>query len=177
MCHANPPVWSFVDHSLRQTHNTSKQRVSSYMLMSRNVHWRISEQMRLLISSGAWIRPDWCNWLVFSNAHILVRLVLACTVCLWIQLKSGKNIYIYFFYFLKAFLSLNRDKYFSLFWCFCVRISFILLLVKWSDESECEPTGLGWLLTKPTTILFRSIMKCSSHNFVDLSCVNLHSWV
>ena len=37
------------------------------------------------------------------------------------------------FYFLKAFLSLNRDKYFALYWCFCVRISFILLLVKWSE--------------------------------------------
>ena len=37
------------------------------------------------------------------------------------------------FYFLKAFLSLNRDKYFALYWCFWVRISFILLLVKWSE--------------------------------------------
>ena len=41
--------------------------------------------------------------------------------------------YIYFFYFLKAFLSLNRDKYFALYWCFCVRISFVLLLIKWSE--------------------------------------------
>ena len=41
--------------------------------------------------------------------------------------------YIDFFYFLKAFLSLNRDKYFALYWCFCVRISFVLLLIKWSE--------------------------------------------
>ena len=38
-----------------------------------------------------------------------------------------------FFYFPKAFLLLNRDKYFALYWCFCVRISFILLLIKWSE--------------------------------------------
>ena len=38
-----------------------------------------------------------------------------------------------FFDFLKAFLLLNRDKYFALYWCFCVRISLILLLIKWSE--------------------------------------------
>ena len=42
--------------------------------------------------------------------------------------------YIDFFkYFPKAFLSLNRDKYFALHWCFCVRISSIILLIKWSE--------------------------------------------
>ena len=43
--------------------------------------------------------------------------------------------YIDFFYFLKAFLSINRDQmqYFALYWSFCVRISFILLLIKWSE--------------------------------------------
>ena len=56
----------------------------------------------------------------------------ACTqIRLCIQLKSGGGKRL--FYFLKAFLSLNRDKYFALYWCFCVRISFILLLVKWSE--------------------------------------------
>ena len=38
-----------------------------------------------------------------------------------------------FFLFPEAFLSLNWDKYFALYWCFCVRISFILLLIKWSE--------------------------------------------
>ena len=37
--------------------------------------------------------------------------------------------YIDFFNFLKAFLSLNQHKYFALYWCFCARISFILLLI------------------------------------------------
>ena len=57
----------------------------------------------------------------------------ACThIRLCIQPKS-KNIYIYmdfldfFFYFLKAF-------FFALCWCFYLRISFILLLIKWSDH-------------------------------------------
>ena len=36
---------------------------------------------------------------------------------LCIQPKSGK-IYRFFFNFRKAFLSLNRDKYFTLYWCF-----------------------------------------------------------
>ena len=48
-----------------------------------------------------------------------------------------------FFYFLKAFLSLNRDKYFALYWCFCVRISFILLLIKWSEmDPNVKPKTL-----------------------------------
>ena len=47
------------------------------------MHWRISEQTRLLVSSEAWTRLAWRSWLVFPNAnyaYILVRLVLACTV-------------------------------------------------------------------------------------------------
>ena len=52
--------------------------------------------------------------------------------------------YIDFFYFLKVFLSLNRDKYFSLYCCFCVRIFFILLLIKWS---EIDPN------VKPQTVV------------------------
>ena len=78
-----------------------------------------------------------------------------------------------FFYFLKAFLSLNRDKYFALFWCFCVRIPFILLLIKWSEmdlnvrpqtlvetfdqaNSDSIPEYMSWalitLLTYPVSI-------------------------
>ena len=50
--------------------------------------------------------------------------------------------YIDFFCFLKAaFLSLNRDKYFALYWCFSVRMSFILLL------SEMDPN------VKPQTVV------------------------
>ena len=51
--------------------------------------------------------------------------------------------YIDFFYFLKTFLSLSRDKYFALYWCFCVRISFILLLIKWSEmDPNVKPQTL-----------------------------------
>ena len=38
-----------------------------------------------------------------------------------------------FAYFLKAFLSLIRGKYLALYWRFFVRISFILLLIEWSE--------------------------------------------
>ena len=77
--------------------------------------------------------------------------------------------------FSKVFLSLNCDKYFALQWCFCVRISFILLLIKWSEMD---------LNVKPQTLVetfdqanYSSILEynVSSHNFVDLSCVNMHS--
>ena len=83
--------------------------------------------------------------------------------------------YIDLFYFLQAFLSLNRDKYFALYWCFCVRISFIILLIKWSEmDPNVKRQTLVENLTKPTPILSWSICH-SSHNFVDLSCVNIHS--
>ena len=62
------------------------------------------------------------------------------------------------FYFLRAFLSLNREKYFALYWCFCVRISFILLLIKWSEmDSNAKHRPWLRLLTKPTPILSRII--------------------
>ena len=44
-----------------------------------------------------------------------------------------EKMYRSFTYFLKAFLSLIRDKYLALYWRFCVRISFILLLIEWSE--------------------------------------------
>ena len=48
-----------------------------------------------------------------------------------------------FFYFLKAFLELNWDKYFALYWCFCVTISVILLLIKWSEmDPNVKPQTL-----------------------------------
>ena len=56
-----------------------------------------------------------------------------CThILLCIQLKSGLKNHSFFF-FAKALLSLNRDKNFALYWCFCLKISFILLLTKWSE--------------------------------------------
>ena len=62
------------------------------------------------------------------------------------------------FYFLRAFLSLNREKYFALYWCFCVRICFILLLIKWSEmDSNAKHRPWLRLLTKPTPILSRII--------------------
>ena len=79
--------FKLVDHS--PAHNTSTQRARSYILISLNVHWRISEHMHRLISSDdAWTHPAWRNWLVFPDAYtlyytyILVRLVLASTVLL-----------------------------------------------------------------------------------------------
>ena len=55
---------------------------------------------------------------------------------------------IYRFYHKKwSILSLNWDKYFALYWCFCVRISSILLLIKWSEmdpNAGCEATDLDW---------------------------------
>ena len=59
--------------------------------------------------------------------------------------ESGKKKYrfFYYYYFLKAFLSLNRDKYFALYWCFRVRISFILLLIKWGEmDPNVKPQTL-----------------------------------
>ena len=66
-----------------------------------------------------------------------------------------------FLYFLKAFLSLNWDKYFALYQCFCVRISLILLLIKCSEmDPNVKPQTLVETFdhAKPTTILSRSIM-------------------
>ena len=64
---------------------------------------------------------------------------------LCIQPKSGK-VYIDFsdfFFFVKEFFSLNRDKYFALYWRFCVRISVILLLIKWSEmDPNVKPQTL-----------------------------------
>ena len=100
----------------------------------------------------------------------------ACThIRLCLQLKSGNNIYFFLFPELQAFWSLNREKYFALYWCFCVRISlYWSSRVKWIRMCSHRPCNWLGLLTKPTPILSRSI--CSSHNFVDLSCVNMHSW-
>ena len=47
--------WLFSDC----THYTSKQRGSSYILMSLNVQWHISEQTHMFVSSKAWMRPAW----------------------------------------------------------------------------------------------------------------------
>ena len=71
----------------------------------------------------------------------------ACThIRLCIQPKSGKNINRFFRFFLfreSIFFSLNRDKYFALYWRFCVRISVILLLIKWSEmDPNVKPQTL-----------------------------------
>ena len=58
--------------------------------------------------------------------------------------------YVDFFNFLKAFLSLNWGKCFALYWCFSVKISFILLLIKWSEmdpNAGCEATDLAMVET------------------------------
>ena len=75
------------------------------------------------------------------------------TAEIWKKYRLGR-----LFYFLRAFLSLNREKYFALYWCFCVRICFILLLIKWS-EMDSNAKHRPWLrfLTKPTPILSRII--------------------
>ena len=77
--------FKLVDHS--PTHNTSRQRARSYILISLKAHWRISEHTHRLISSDdGQTHPAWRNWLVFPDAYtlyytyILLCLVLACTV-------------------------------------------------------------------------------------------------
>ena len=78
-----------------------------------------------------------------------------------------------------TFLSLNRDKYFALYWCFCVRISFIFFLIKWS---EMDSNVKMWshrpqLRLWPSQLqLCPGVCVMGSHNFVDLSCINIHSW-
>ena len=75
-----------------------------------------------------------------------------------------------FFYFLKASLSLNRDKYFALYWCFCVKISFILLLIKWSEmDPNAKPQTLVETFDRANSILSQSICH-GSHNFVGSTC-------
>ena len=76
--------FKLVDHSL--THNTSTQRARSYILISLNAHWCISEHMHRIISSDdARTHPAWRNWVVFPDAYtlyyryILLCLVLACS--------------------------------------------------------------------------------------------------
>ena len=65
---------------------------------------------------------------------------------------------------MKAFLSLNRDKYFALYWCFCVRISFILLLIKWSEmDPNVKPQTLVETFDQANSNSIRTI--CSSNNF------------
>ena len=65
--------------------------------------------------------------------------------------------YIVVFYFLKSSLSLNQDRYFALYWSFCVRISFILLLSKWSGVD---------LNVKPQT-LFETFDLASSNSIPE----------
>ena len=77
-------------------------------------------------------------------------------ICLCIRLKSGKKMN-RFFLFPESIFIIDWDKYFAIYFCFCLRISFILLLyIKWSEmdpNAGCEATDLSWNLTKPTTIL------------------------
>ena len=54
--------------------------------------------------------------------------------------------YIDGFFFSESIFIINWDKYFALYWCLCYRISFILLLIKWSEmdpNAGCEATDLG----------------------------------
>ena len=91
---------------------------------------------------------------------------------LCIQLKSGK--YIDFFISWKHVyhsIGINVSHYIGVF-VLGFPLSFYWLGgVKWIRMWSHRP----WLrlLTKPTTILSLSIS--NSHNFVDLSCVNMHS--
>ena len=75
--------------------------------------------------------------------------------------------YIDFFNFLKAFLSWNQDKYFALYWCFCARISIILLLIMEWNGSECETTDLGWDQANSNSILEYMSRQCLTLTFLD----------
>ena len=75
--------------------------------------------------------------------------------------------YIDFSNFLRAFLLLIRDKYLAFYCCFCVRISFILLLIRWSEmDPNVKPQTLVETFDQANSNSIRTI--CSSHNFVDL---------
>ena len=74
---------------------------------------------------------------------------------------------------MKAFLSVNQDKYFALYWCFCVWISFILLLIKWSEmDPNVKPHST--LVETFNQANYNSIHEYTvARNFVDLS--SMHS--
>ena len=65
--------------------------------------------------------------------------------------------YSLFLNFLKADLSLNRDKCFALYRCYCARISFILLLIK---GSEMDPN------VKPQTLV-ATFAQANSNSFPE----------
>ena len=57
------------------------------------------------------------------------------------------------------------DKYFAFYWCFCVRNSFILLLIKWSEMDvnvkpqtlvetfdQAKSNSQGWTLNFESTL-------------------------
>ena len=94
------------------------------------------------------------------------------TAEIWKNITGGID----FFNFLKAFLSCNRDIYFALYWCFCVRISFILLLIKWSEmDPNVKPQIQTLVPLVETFDQANSNFYPGPHNFVDVSCVNMHS--
>ena len=72
-----------------------------------------------------------------------------------------------FFLFLKAFSLLNQDKYFALYWCFCARISVILLLIVEWNGSECKATDLGWDQANSNSILEYMSRQCLMLTFLD----------
>ena len=80
------------------------------------------------------------------------------------EIWKNRHRFFYYYYFLKAFWSLNGNKYFTLCWCFCVRISFILLLIKWSEmDPNVKPQTLVETFDQANSNSIRTI--CSSHNF------------
>ena len=75
-------------------------------------------------------------------------------------------------------MSLNWDKYSTLYWCFCVRISFILLLIKWSEmdpNAAYEATDLGFETLDQAN--YNSIPEYNVA-LITLSSypLNMHSW-
>ena len=75
-------------------------------------------------------------------------------------------------------MSLNWDKYSALYWCFCVRISFILLLIKWTEmdpNAGYEATDLGF-----ETLDQANYNSIPEYNVVLITLssypLNMHSW-
>ena len=59
---------------------------------------------------------------------------------------------------------------------FCVRISFILLLIKWSEmDPNVKPKTLVETFDQANYSFYPRVY-CRSHNFVDLSYLDMHSW-
>ena len=95
---------------LKQIHVSFKRRTKKYTLAV------LCKQLNITRVSSA---QDSISYFSYQECNMHVRTAPMHTAEIWKKILT--------------FLSLNRDKYFALYWCFCVRISFIFFLIKWSE--------------------------------------------